>query len=75
MCRLITRIRIHAMQHKKERSIIKSETKHEGFSHYNTIKNRTIGTNKRNPRLAPKIKIEEELIRLNLIKPANQENK
>jgi hypothetical protein len=38
MCRLITRIRIHAIQHKKERARIKRETKHEGFSHYNTKK-------------------------------------
>ena len=70
--RLITRI--HAIQHKTERARIKREAKQEGFSHYNTNKkieplaqmNETLGWHP---------KIEEELIRLNLVKPANQENK
>ena len=51
MSRLITRI--HAIQHKTERARIKREAKQEGFSHYNTNKNRTTGTNERNSRLAP----------------------
>ena len=51
MSRLITRI--HAIQHKTERAKIKRDAKQEGFSHYNTNKNRTTGTNKRNSRLAP----------------------
>ena len=71
--RLITRI--HAIQHKTERARIKREAKQEGFSHYNT--------NKKLEPLAQMSetlddwhpKIEEELIRLNLVKPANQENK
>ena len=72
MSRLITRI--HAIQHKTERARIKREAKQEGFSHYNT--------NKKIEPLAQisetldwHPKIEEELIRLNLVKPADQENK
>ena len=74
MSRMITRI--HAIQHKTERARIKREAKQEGFSHYNT--------NKKIESLAQMSetldsdwhpKIEEELIRLNLVKPANQENK
>ena len=72
MSRLITRI--NAIQHKTERAKIKREAKQEGFSHYNT--------NKKIEPLAQisetldwHPKIEEELIRLNLVKPTNQENK
>ena len=72
MSRLTTRI--HAIQHKTERAKIKREAKQEGFSHYNT--------NKKIEPLAQisetldwHPKIEEELMRLNLVKPANQENK
>jgi len=72
MSRLITRI--HAIQHKTERARIKREAKQEGFSRYNMNKkieplaqmSETLGWHP---------KIEEELIRLNLVKPANQENK
>jgi len=71
--RLITRI--HAIQHKTERARIKREAKQEGFSHYNT--NRKIEplaqiseTLDWHPKIA-----EEKLMKLNLVKLANQENK
>ena len=74
MSRLITRI--HAIQHKTERAKIKRETKQEGFSHYH------YNTSKKVEPLAQisvtldwHPKMEEELIRLNLVKPANPENK
>ena len=70
---LITRI--HAIQHKSERARIKREAKQEGFSHYNT--NRKIEplaqiseTLDWHPKIA-----EEKLMKLNLVKPADQENK
>ena len=72
MSRLITRI--HAIQHKTERARIKREAKQEGFSHYNTnTKIEPLAQMSENLDWHPKI--EEELIRLNLVKPANQENK
>ena len=59
---------------RQERAKIKREAKQEGFSSYNT-----------NKKLEPLAqisetldwhpKIEEELIRLNLVKPASPENK
>ena len=66
-----------AIQHKTERARItikRESAKQEGFSHYNMNKkieplaqmSETLGWHP---------KIEEELIRLNLVKPANQENK
>ena len=72
MSRLITRI--HAIQHKTERARIKREAKQEGFSHYNTNKN-IEPLAQMSETLDWHPKIEEELIRLNLVKPANPENK
>ena len=72
MSRLITRI--HAIQHKTERARIKREAKQEGFSHYNTNK-KIEPLAQMSETLDWHPKIEEELIRLNLVKPANQENK
>ena len=71
MSRLITRI--HAIQHKTERARIKREAKQEGFSHYNTNK-KIEPLAQMSETLDWHPKIEEELIRLNLVKPANQEN-
>ena len=73
MSRLTTRL--HAIQHKTERAKIKREAKQEGFSHYNTNK-KVEPLAQISETLDWHPKIEEELIRLNLIKPANQqENK
>jgi len=72
MSRLITRI--HAIQHKTERARIKREAKQEGFSHYNTNK-KIEPLAQMSETLDWHPKIEEELIRLNLVKAANQENK
>jgi len=72
MSRLITRI--HAIQHRTERARIKREAKQEGFSHYNTNK-KLEPLAQMSETLDWHPKIEEELIRLNLVKPANQENK
>ena len=72
MSRLTTRI--HAIQHKTERAKIKREAKQEGFSHYNTNKKiEPLAQISETLHWHPKI--EEELIRLNLVKPENQENK
>ena len=72
MSRLITRI--HAIEHKTEGARIKREAKQEGFSHYNT--NQKIEPLAQiNETLDWHPKIEEELVRLNQIEPANQENK
>ena len=74
MSRLTTRIR--AIQHKTERAKIKREAKQEGFSHYNTNKKiEPLAQISETLHWHPKMKIEEELIRLNLVKPENQENK
>ena len=74
MSRLTTRI--HAIQHKTERAKIKREAKQEeeGFSHYNTNK-KVEPLAQISETLDWHPKIEEELIRLNLVKPANPENK
>ena len=66
--------RIHAIQHKTERPKIKREAIQEGFSHYNTNK-KVEPLAQMSETLDWHPKIEEELIRLNLVKPANQENK
>ena len=72
MSRLITRI--HAIEHKTERARIKREANQEVFSHYNT--NQKIEPLAQiNETLDWHPKIEEELVRLNQIEPANQENK
>ena len=72
MSRLITRI--HAIQHKTERAKIKREAKQEGFSSYNTNK-KVEPLAQISETLDWHPKIEEELIRLNLVKPASPENK
>ena len=72
MSRLITRI--HAIQHKTERARIKREAKQEGFSHNNTNK-KIEPLAQMSETLDWHPKIEEELIRLNLVKPASPENK
>ena len=72
MSRLITRI--HAIQHKTERARIKREAKQEGLSRYNTNK-KIEPLAQKSETLGWHSKIEEELTRLNLVQPANQENK
>ena len=64
MSRLITRI--HAIQHRTERARIKREAKQEGFSHYNTNK-KIEPLAQMSETLDWHPKIEEELIRLNLV--------
>ena len=74
LSRLVTRLACNTTQHKTERARIKREAKQEAFSHYNTNKKiEPLALAQINEPLEWHPKIEEELIRLKLVKSANQE--